>query len=128
MEIILGLFASLGLMILDCIEGFVPFCSKTLFTIRENDPAVINFLNILKDSLIVYLQGYNLFFTLQFVLYWFPNVNPFIQPFYIVRVVTNPFLEFVRKRLPPLFGFDLSFLVCSSILTYSINFLTKFKF
>jgi uncharacterized protein YggT (Ycf19 family) len=92
------------------------------------DPAIINLLNFCKDCLVIYLEGYNLMFTLRFILFWFPNVNPFVAPYYIVRVLTQPFIEWVEKRLPRVFGLDLSFLVCSIALGMSINYLTNFKF
>jgi uncharacterized protein YggT (Ycf19 family) len=92
------------------------------------DPATIDFLNYCKDCLLIYLKGYELMFTLRFVLIWFPNVNPFVAPAYIVRVVTQPFIGFIAKRLPHVFGLDLSFLVCSIILTFALYFLTHLKF
>lgn len=128
MQSIILLFANLMLVLIDCAEGFICLCSKSLFDIRQGDPAIINLLNVLKDSFVIYLQAYNCAFTLQFILYWFPNVNPFIQPFYMLRVLTGPFILGVRKFLPPLFGFDLSFFVCTYIISLSIKFLTKFKF
>ena len=93
-----------------------------------NDPTIINLLNFSKDCLLIYLQGYNLIFTLRFILAWFPNINPFVPPYYIVRVLTQPFIEWVEKRLPRVFGIDLSFLVCSIALGMSINYLTNFRF
>jgi uncharacterized protein YggT (Ycf19 family) len=92
------------------------------------DPAVINLLSFCKDCLVIYLQGYDLIFTLRFILAWFPNINPFVAPYYIIWVLTQPFIEWVGKRLPRVFGIDLSFLVCSLILSMSTNYLTNFKF
>jgi uncharacterized protein YggT (Ycf19 family) len=92
------------------------------------DPAMINLLYFCKDCLLIYLQGYNLIFTLRFILAWFPNINPFVAPYYIVRVLTQPFIDWVEKRLPRVFGIDFSFLVCSVALGMSINYLTNLKF
>lgn len=128
MESIIVLFANLVLMILNCIQSLAALYPKTLLSIRQSDPAIINLLNVIKDCTLVYLEGFNFMFTLRFILMWFPNVNPFIQPFYIVHVVTQPFYEHFQKWVPRLFGIDFSFLVCSYAITYTINFLTKLKF
>ena len=94
---------------------------------KEDIPHAINLLNITKDCLVIYLQIYNTFFLLRFILLWFPNINPFIQPYYIIRVFTQPFLDFIEERLPKLFGLDLSFLVCSISIQVTINFLKNLK-
>jgi uncharacterized protein YggT (Ycf19 family) len=86
------------------------------------------FLNFCKDCLLIYLHGFNLFFTLRFVLAWFPNINPFVQPYYIVRVITQPYIGFVAKRIPRLFGVDISFLACSLILSQVMDSLSRLKF
>ena len=102
--------------------------STTLLHWKEDMPAIIVVLNFFKDCLLIYLQGYNLLFTLRFILLWFPNINPFVAPYYIVRVLTQPFIGWVGEKLPKLFGLDLSFLVCSVIISNAIDYLSKFKF
>jgi uncharacterized protein YggT (Ycf19 family) len=104
------------------------FFSTGFVSLKEDVPGIINILNFLKDCLLIYLQGYNLIFTLRFILAWFPNINPFVAPYYIIRVLTQPFIDWVEKRLPKVFGIDLSFLVCSVALGMSINYLSTFKF
>lgn len=104
------------------------FFSNNFSNLKEDVPGIINLLNISKECLLIYLQGYNLIFTLRFILGWFPNINPFVAPYYIVRVLTEPLLEWVGKRLPRVFGLDLSFLVCSIALSMTISYLSTFKF
>jgi uncharacterized protein YggT (Ycf19 family) len=118
----------LGFVVLNWVEAFLNIFDNTLFTIRSSDPAIINLLNYLKDGFVIYLQAFNTMFTLRFVLMWFPTLNPFIQPYYIVRVITEPPIEWVRKRIPPLLGMDFSFLICSYAISYGIKYLTLFKF
>jgi uncharacterized protein YggT (Ycf19 family) len=113
-------------LIFNLLVNFNVFFSTGFLSLK--DPAIINILNFSKDCLLIYLQGYNLIFTLRFILAWFPNINPFVAPFYIVRVLTQPFIDWVEKRLPRVFGIDLSFLVCSVALGMSINYLSNFKF
>lgn len=91
------------------------------------NPDFVDFLRFSKDSLLIWLEAFNFAFTLRFTLMWFPNINPFIQPYYIVRVITEPYLGFVQKRLPRLFGVDVSFLVCSLLLGQFIDFLRTIK-
>ena len=96
--------------------------------IRSSDPIVAETANILKDAIVLYLGGFNTAMTLRFLLMWFPNINPFIQPYYIIRVITEPKIEWVRKRIPKIFGMDLSFLVLSYAITYAVKYLTMFRF
>lgn len=128
MESILLFLAQPFLLFFNLVFNFRVFFSTTLLNLKEDMPAMIVVLNFLKDCLLIYLQGYNLVFTLRFVLAWFPNINPFVAPYYIVRVLTQPIIDWVEKRLPRIFGIDLSFLVCSFALSMSINYLSTFKF
>jgi len=102
---------------------------KIFYLQFKNDvPGIVNVLNFSKDVLLIYLQGLNFFFTLRFMLIWFPNINPFIAPFYIVRVITQPVLDPVEKRLPKIFGMDFSFLLCSLAINIAINKLSTYTF
>lgn len=128
MESILLFLAQPFFLFFNLLINFKVFVSSSFFNLKEDAPTMIPFLNFAKDCLLIYLQGYNLIFTLRFILAWFPNINPFVAPYYIVRVLTQPFIEWVEKRLPRVFGIDLSFLICSIALGMSINYLTTFKF
>lgn len=102
---------------------------KIFYLQFKNDvPGIVNVLNFSKDILLIYLQGLNFFFTLRFMLIWFPNINPFIAPFYLVRVITQPILDPVEKRLPKIFGMDFSFFLCSLALNIAINKLSTYTF
>ena len=128
MESILLFLAQPFFLFFNLLINLKIFFSTGFVSLKEDVPAIINILNFLKDCLLIYLQGYNLIFTLRFILAWFPNINPFGAPFYIIRVLTQPFIDWVEKRLPRVFGIDLSFLVCSVALGMSINYLSTFKF
>jgi len=128
MESILLFLAQPFFLFFNLLINLKIFFSTGFLSLKEDVPAIINILNFLKDCLLIYLQGYNLIFTLRFILAWFPNINPFVAPYYIIRVLTQPFIDWVEKRLPRVFGIDLSFLVCSVALGMSINYLSTFKF
>lgn len=99
------------------------------FLILKTDfPIIIDILNYIVENIVILLRCFNTIFTLRFVLAWFPNVNPFIAPYYAVRVATQPFIDFVAKRIPKIFGQDVSFFVCSFILTYALENLPKIRF
>ena len=128
MESILLFLAQPFFLFFNLLINLKIFFSTGFLSLKEDVPAIINILNFLKDCLLIYLQGYNLIFTLRFILAWFPNINPFVVLYYIIRVLTQPFIDWVEKRLPRVFGIDLSFLVCSVALGMSINYLSTFKF
>jgi len=110
------------------IGNFQEFISTNFIYLKEEVPAIVDVLNFIKDSIVIFLKGYNFLFLLKFVLGWFPNINPFIAPYFIVYVYTQPLLEYVEKRLPKLFGLDLSFLFCSVVLGFLTENLAKFHF
>ena len=99
------------------------------FLILKTDfPIIVDILNYIVENLVIFLRCFNTLFTLRFMLAWFPNVNPFIAPYYAVRVATQPYIDFVAKRIPRIFGQDVSFFVCSFILSYALDNLPKIKF
>src|SRR5690242_12914041 len=76
----------------------------------------ISSLIFLKEFLLLLLQSYELVFTAKFLLMWFPNINPFIAPYYILYVLTDPILRPLERYLPKVFGIDCSFMVASFLL------------
>lgn len=99
------------------------------FRVLKTDyPIVIDLLNYILHNILLLLRLFNVFFNLRFMLAWFPNINPFIAPYYVVRVATQPYIDYVAKRIPYVFGQDVSFLVCSILLNYALDVLPKIHF
>lgn len=96
--------------------------------LKADYPIVIDLLNYILHNILLLLRLFNVFFTLRFMLAWFPNINPFIAPYYVVRVATQPYIDYVAKRIPYVFGQDVSFLVCSMLLNYALDVLPKIHF
>jgi len=96
--------------------------------LKADYPIVIDLLNYILQNVLLLLRLFNVFFTLRFMLAWFPNINPFIAPYYVVRVATQPYIDYVAKRIPYVFGQDVSFLVCSILLNYALDVLPKIHF
>nr|YP_002327482.1 hypothetical protein RF19 [Vaucheria litorea]ACF70899.1 hypothetical protein RF19 [Vaucheria litorea] len=96
--------------------------------LKSDYPMFIDLLNYILHNLVLLLRLFNVFFTLRFMLAWFPNINPFIAPYYVVRVATQPYIDYVAKRIPYIFGQDVSFLVCSILLNYALDVLPKIHF
>lgn len=67
------------------------------------------------------LQIYYWVLTVRAVLNWFANINPFIQPWYILLEAADPYFKLFERWLPVLFGIDLSYIVAFSILEFIIN-------
>jgi uncharacterized protein YggT (Ycf19 family) len=128
MESILLFLAQPFFLIFDLFVNLKVFLSTGFLYLKEDVPAIITILNFAKDSLVYYLSLYKLIFTLRFLLMWFPNINPFVAPFYILRVFTEPLIERVRKRIPPLFGLDFSFFIASLGVELFSSYLAKLQF
>jgi len=63
---------------------------------------------ILQESLLTFFKFYNLLITLRLTMTWFPNFNPFVQPFYLLARLTDPYLRLFRGLVPAIFGIDFS--------------------
>jgi len=63
---------------------------------------------VLQESLLMFFRFYNLLLTFRLTMTWFPNFNPFVQPFYLLAKITDPYLRLFRGLMPTVFGVDLS--------------------
>ena len=82
-----------------------------IHNLDTTSPQLVEALRFLKVALIVYLNILYLCYILRLVLYWFPNINPYIPPLYALVVITQPPLTLINKIIPILFGIDLSFII-----------------
>lgn len=128
METIFSLATQGLILLLDLIIKLEVSFLRNFLILKTDFPIIIDILNYIMENLVILLRCFNAIFTLRFVLAWFPNVNPFIAPYYAVRVATQPYIDFVAKRIPKIFGQDVSFFVCSFILTYALENLPKIRF
>lgn len=128
MESILLFLAQPFFLIFNLLVNLKVFLSTGFFNLKEDVPAIINILNFSKDSLAFYLGLYKLTFTLRFLLMWFPNINPFIAPYYILRVLTEPLIAKVREVVPTLLGLDFSFFLASLGVELLLSYLKKLQF
>ena len=95
--------------------------------LKRDFPIVLDLLNYIIENLVILLKCFNVLFTMRFMLAWFPNINPFIAPYYVIRIATQPYIDFVAKRIPTIFGQDISFFVCSFLLNYVLENLPRLK-
>jgi YggT family protein len=58
--------------------------------------------------LLSFLQIYLTLLGVRVSLTWFPNVNWYVQPFYFLARLTDPYLRLFRGIIPPIIGMDLS--------------------
>lgn len=82
-------------------------------------------MNLLLATLFSGITGFLKFFTIlltiRVYLTWFPNINWYIQPFYSIGKMTDPYLRVFRGIIPPLIGFDLSPLLGFILITFLID-------
>lgn len=132
MKTVLGTFVYSFLLFAILFEGVGDFREALIndwLALKQQYPEqIFDFLNLIKDSFLVFLEKYTLVWNLRFILMWFPNINPYIQPFYTVVLATQPYLNFIRANLPTPFGWDLSFLVAGVLLEFLRSFLPKIQF
>lgn len=85
--------------------------------------------SLLLNSLIYFLRGYFLLLLARILIYWFPNVSSYEQPWSGLLRVTDPFLKIFRGLVPLFMGVDISPLLGFLCIQYFIEVLPiTFKF
>jgi len=82
---------------------------------------------VLSEAMLMFLKIYNLLITLRLTLVWFPNFNPYIQPFVFLLKFVDPFLRIFRGFLPSVFGIDFSPLLALTFLQALSEFLQNLR-
>mmetsp|Transcript_11813 Transcript_11813/g.26806 ORF Transcript_11813/g.26806 Transcript_11813/m.26806 type:complete len:261 (-) Transcript_11813:69-851(-) len=75
-------------------------------------------------SMLNFAKIYMALMVLRITIMWFPNLNPYRQPFYAMMQLTDPYLNLFRGWMPPIFGMDLSAILAFAILQALIDVLT----
>ena len=89
---------------------------------------VLKFLNTSVWMLKCAVKTYYWVLTLRFSLQWFPNVNPYIQPMYILLYATDPFLENFEGLIPNILGMDMSSMLAFICLEWMVRTLDSITF
>lgn len=82
---------------------------------------------ILFGGIAGFLKFFTVCLTLRVYLTWLPNINFFVQPFYSLAKMTDPYLRLFRGIIPPLIGFDLSPLLGFVLLTFLVDFFSSLE-
>ena len=80
---------------------------------------------LLLRSFVYFLKIYFLLLILRIILYWFPNVSFYDQPFYSLVRITDPYLRLFRGILPVFLGMDLSPLLAFLVIQILIDALPR---
>lgn len=72
--------------------------------------STLNFCKIYMARCLLFIQSLldEAMLVLRITIMWFPNINPYRQPFYSMIQLTDPYLNLFRGWMPPIFGIDLS--------------------
>lgn len=104
------------------------FIIKEYLVLKENIPEIVFFLSLLRDILLLCVKAYQVILLFEFLISYFPRVNPYTAPFYIIRILTAPVLNLIRERIPHVLGFDISFISLNLFLDFLIRTLPTIKF
>jgi len=78
-------------------------------------------------GIIGFLKFYMAILTIRIYLTWFPNINFFVQPFYSLGKMTDPYLRLFRGIIPTIFSFDLSPLLAFGFITFLLDVFAYFS-
>lgn len=65
-------------------------------------------MDLILQSLVIFLNIYFVLILIRVLLSWFPNVNWLSPPFSTLSQLTDPYLNVFRSIIPPLGGIDFS--------------------
>mmetsp|Transcript_90112 Transcript_90112/g.160487 ORF Transcript_90112/g.160487 Transcript_90112/m.160487 type:complete len:215 (+) Transcript_90112:38-682(+) len=79
---------------------------------------------MLRLTTLNFCKIYMAMLVLRITIMWFPNINPYRQPFYSMIQLTDPYLNLFRGWMPPIFGIDLSVILAFVVIQAVIDGLT----
>lgn len=82
-----------------------------IYNLDTTSPQLVEALRFLRIALVIYFNIIYLCYLIRLVLFWFPNINPYVPPIYSIVAITQPALTLLNKLIPPLFGLDFSFMI-----------------
>jgi YggT family protein len=80
---------------------------------------------LLLSAVVYFLKIYFLMLIARILLYWFPNISFYDQPFYSLVRVTDPYLRLFRNILPIFLGMDLSPLLAFLLIQIAMEAIPK---
>ena len=80
---------------------------------------------LLLNASVYFLKIYFLMLVARILLYWFPNISFYDQPFYSLVRVTDPYLRLFRNILPIFLGMDLSPLLAFLLIQIAMEAIPK---
>jgi len=83
---------------------------------------------MMRLSSLNFCKIYMAMLVLRITIMWFPNINPYRQPFYSMIQLTDPYLNLFRGWMPPIFGIDLSVILAFVVIQAVIDTLTVSPF
>lgn len=98
-----------------------------IFKIINNEEILSVFKGGLK-TFKYFVKCYYWILTLRFTIQWFPNINPYVQPMYLILYLTDPFLENFESFVPNVLGVDMSALLGFICLEWLLRTLEIIKF
>lgn len=91
-------------------------------------PGLVTAVNFSLRVLYFFIRALTLIIMLRFTLWWFPNINPYIQPFYIITYTTAPLFDTLDRVFPKIFGIDPSIILVSTALEHILRYLDGLRF
>jgi len=68
----------------------------------------MNILILPQKLIITFLRFFSFLLTIRLTINWFPNFNPFVQPFFLLTKITDPYLRLFRILIPKIYGINIS--------------------
>ena len=80
---------------------------------------------LLLRAIVYFIKIFFVMLIARILLYWFPNISFYDQPFYSLVRVTDPYLRVFRNILPVFLGMDLSPLLAFLLLQIAMEAIPK---
>ena len=99
-----------------------------MVVVTDDTNEMLRFLNTSVWVLKYMVKTYYWILTIRLSMQWFPNINPYIQPMYILLYVTDFFLENFEGLIPTILGMDMSSMLAFICLEWMIRTLDAISF
>jgi uncharacterized protein YggT (Ycf19 family) len=78
-------------------------------------------------SVLVFLQAYYFTLVFRYTLNYFPNINPYIMPFFTLVLICDPYISLFKGMFPRMLGFETNTFIAFLFLDFLINTIGSIK-
>ncbi len=116
------------LFIADIIEAISSYFIFPVVWFTGHFPVLIPLINESFLIMFFFMRFIIFLLNMRYLLFLFPNLNPYIPPWFFIELATRPLIRFSEILFPKIFGFDASLFILFSVCESLCEFLLYTRF